>query len=102
MGDEVTIIGAGVIGCAIGWELARRGVKPTVIDGNGAVGHGSTAASCGIVRRFYSTPTMTAMGRWMRTTPLTPPPGTPTPMPTASAMPQRHHSALVFARRKAV
>ena len=50
-----------MIGCAIGWELAKRGAKPAVIDGNGEVGHGSTAASCGIVRRFYSTPTMTAM-----------------------------------------
>ncbi len=61
MVDEVAIIGAGVIGCAIGWELAKRGAKPVVIDGNGEVGHGSTSASCGIVRRFYSTPTMTAM-----------------------------------------
>jgi sarcosine oxidase subunit beta len=61
MGDDVAIIGAGVIGCAIGWELAKRGAKATVIDGNGQVGHGSTAASCGIVRRFYSTPTMTAL-----------------------------------------
>lgn len=61
MGNEVAIIGAGVIGCAVGWELQKRGASVTVIDGNGAVGHGSTAASCGIVRRFYSTPTMTAM-----------------------------------------
>ena len=27
MGDEVAIIGAGVIGCAIGWDLAKRGAK---------------------------------------------------------------------------
>lgn len=58
---QVAIIGGGVIGCSIALQLVRRGAAATVIDGNGEVGHGSTSASCGIVRRFYSTPTMTAM-----------------------------------------
>ncbi len=31
------------------------------MDKNGAAGHGSTSASCGIVRRFYSQPGMIAM-----------------------------------------
>jgi sarcosine oxidase subunit beta len=61
MGSEVSIIGGGVIGCAIGLELRRRGLDVTVLDKNGEVGHGSTSASCGIVRRFYSQPGMTAM-----------------------------------------
>ena len=59
--DDVTIIGAGVIGCSVALELARRGTSATVLDRNGDAGHGSTSASCGIVRRYYSTPTMTAM-----------------------------------------
>lgn len=58
---EIAVIGGGVIGCAVGLELRRRGAAATVIDRNGDVGHGSTSASCGIVRRFYSTPTMAAM-----------------------------------------
>ncbi|MAG58479.1 MAG: FAD-dependent oxidoreductase [Planctomycetes bacterium] len=58
---DVAVVGAGIVGCAIGLELARRGASCTVIDRNGEVGHGSTSASCGIVRRFYSTPTMIAM-----------------------------------------
>ena len=58
---DVAIIGAGVIGCSAGLELARRGFDAVVIDGNGDVGHGSTSASCGILRHFYSTPTMTGM-----------------------------------------
>jgi len=58
---RIAVIGAGVIGCSIALELARRGARPVVIDAEGEVGHGSTSASCGIVRRFYSTPTMTAM-----------------------------------------
>jgi NADPH-dependent 2,4-dienoyl-CoA reductase/sulfur reductase-like enzyme len=58
---RVAIIGGGILGCAIGWELVKRGIWATVLDKNGDVGHGSTSASCGIVRRFYSTPTMTGM-----------------------------------------
>ncbi len=61
MSSGVCIIGGGVIGCAIGLELRRRGFEVTVLDRNGEVGHGSTSSSCGIVRRFYSQPGMTAM-----------------------------------------
>jgi sarcosine oxidase subunit beta len=58
---RVAIIGGGVIGCAIALEARRRGFDVTVIDKLGAVGHGTTSASCGIVRRFYSQPGMIAM-----------------------------------------
>jgi len=58
---RVSIIGAGVVGCAVGLELRHRGHEVTVLDRNGEVGHGSTSASCGIVRRFYSQPGMVAM-----------------------------------------
>jgi len=58
---RVAIIGGGVIGCAIALEARRRGFEVTVIDRLGAVGHGTTSASCGIVRRFYSQPGMIAM-----------------------------------------
>jgi sarcosine oxidase subunit beta len=58
---RIAVIGAGVIGCSVALELRRNGAQPFVIDMNGEVGHGTTSASCGIVRRFYSTPTMTAM-----------------------------------------
>lgn len=57
----MAIIGGGVIGCAIALEARRRGFEVTVIDKLGAVGHGTTSASCGIVRRFYSQPGMIAM-----------------------------------------
>ena len=58
---RVSVIGAGVVGCAVGLELRRMGAEVTVVDRNGDVGHGSTSASCGIVRRFYSQPGMVAM-----------------------------------------
>jgi sarcosine oxidase subunit beta len=58
---RAVVIGAGVVGCSVGLELRRLGCDVTVIDRNGDVGHGSTSASCGIVRRFYSQPGMIAM-----------------------------------------
>jgi len=61
--SRVVVIGAGVVGCAVAWELTKNGADATVIDRHGDAGHGSTSASCGIVRRFYSTPTMTAMAQ---------------------------------------
>lgn len=61
MAKHVAIIGAGVIGCSVAVELRRLGFEVSVIDRNGEAGHGSTSASCGIVRRFYSQPGMVAM-----------------------------------------
>jgi sarcosine oxidase subunit beta len=61
MARHVAIVGAGVIGCSIGLELRRRGYDVSVIDRNGEVGHGTTSASCGVVRRYYSQPGMIAM-----------------------------------------
>jgi sarcosine oxidase subunit beta len=58
---KVAIIGGGVIGCAIALEGRRLGFDVAVIDKLGAVGHGTTSASCGIVRRFYAQPGMIAM-----------------------------------------
>ena len=61
MERHAAIIGAGVIGCSIALELRRVGFAVSVLDRNGEAGHGSTSASCGIVRRFYSQPGMIAM-----------------------------------------
>jgi glycine oxidase len=45
---KVTIVGAGVAGCAIAWELASRGATVQVVDPRG-VGKGATHASAGIL-----------------------------------------------------
>ncbi|MFQ5739922.1 MAG: NAD(P)/FAD-dependent oxidoreductase [Acidobacteriota bacterium] len=58
---RVSIIGGGIIGCAIALEARRLGFDVTVLERKGAVGHGSTSASCGIVRRFYSQAGMIAL-----------------------------------------
>ena len=44
----VTIIGAGIVGCAIAYELASHGVAVRVVDTRG-VGKGATQASAGIL-----------------------------------------------------
>jgi sarcosine oxidase, subunit beta len=52
---DAIIIGAGVIGTAIGLELARRGFKTVNVERHPAAGYGSTSSSCAIIRCFYST-----------------------------------------------
>lgn len=49
------VVGAGVIGSAIAYELARAGHDVVVVDRLGGPGHGSTSASSAIVRFNYST-----------------------------------------------
>ena len=43
---DAIIIGAGVIGAAIGYELARGGRRTLNIDKLPAAGYGSTSNSC--------------------------------------------------------
>jgi sarcosine oxidase subunit beta len=52
---DAIVIGAGVIGGAIGFELAKKGMKTLNLDKLPAAGYGSTGASCAIIRTFYST-----------------------------------------------
>jgi glycine oxidase len=48
---KVTIAGAGVIGCAIAYELAARGAHVRVLDSRGPAG-GATRASAGILAPY--------------------------------------------------
>jgi sarcosine oxidase subunit beta len=52
---DAIVIGAGVIGSAVGLELARKGYKTLNIDKLPAAGYGSTSGSCAIIRTYYST-----------------------------------------------
>ncbi len=47
---DAIIIGTGVIGAAIAFEMAKGGWKTLSLDRNAQVGHGSTAGSCAIIR----------------------------------------------------
>jgi sarcosine oxidase, subunit beta len=52
---DALVIGAGVIGAAVAYELARSGRSVIVVDKGPAVGAGSTSASASIIRFSYST-----------------------------------------------
>ena len=50
---QVVVVGAGIIGCAVAYELARGGARVRVIDRR-AVGQGATQASAGVLAPFLS------------------------------------------------
>ncbi|WP_050929871.1 NAD(P)/FAD-dependent oxidoreductase [Aestuariivita boseongensis] len=58
---DVIIIGTGVIGAAIAFEMSNAGWNTLSLDRNAQPGHGSTAGSCAIVRMHYSTYDGTAL-----------------------------------------
>jgi len=49
--SDIIVIGAGVVGCSIAYELARRGASVEIIDDR-AVGMGATQASAGVLAPF--------------------------------------------------
>ena len=53
--SDAIIIGAGVIGTAVAFEMAKNGWKTLSLDRNAQIGQGSTAGSCAIIRMHYST-----------------------------------------------
>lgn len=48
---NVTIVGAGIVGCAVAYELASRGARVRVVDPRGA-GQGATRASAGVLAPY--------------------------------------------------
>ena len=50
---DVIIIGAGIMGSAAAFELAKRGLKVALVDKKG-VGVGGTGQSSAIIRQHYS------------------------------------------------
>jgi sarcosine oxidase, subunit beta len=52
---DAVVIGTGVIGAAVAYELAKTGLRVVSVDRLGGVGSGSTSSSASIVRFHYST-----------------------------------------------
>ena len=48
---EIVVVGAGIVGCAIAYELSRRGAAVVVVDDR-APGLGATQASAGVLAPF--------------------------------------------------
>ena len=51
--SQVVVVGAGVIGCAVAHELARRGASVRVVDRRD-VGQGATQASAGVLAPYIT------------------------------------------------
>jgi sarcosine oxidase subunit beta len=60
---DVAIIGAGILGAAIGFELSKRGYRTLNVDKLPSSGYGPTSNSCAIVRGHYSSWEGVAMAR---------------------------------------
>lgn len=52
---DAIIIGAGIIGSCLAFEMSKRGWKTLNVDKLPAAGYGSTSFSCAIIRTHYST-----------------------------------------------
>ena len=51
---DAIIIGAGIIGAAIGYELSKKGLHTLNVEMLPAAGYGSTSNSRAIIRLYYS------------------------------------------------
>src|SRR5262249_40604918 len=54
---DAVIIGAGIMGCAIAYSLAKRGLTNVVVLERDAIGRGATADAAGGIRQQFSTET---------------------------------------------
>jgi glycine oxidase len=52
---DAIVIGAGIIGCAVGRELTRRGLRTAIVEARG-VGLGATQASAGVLAPHIEAP----------------------------------------------
>ena len=49
--SDIIVVGAGIVGCAIAYELASRGVSVEIVDER-PVGMGATQASAGVLAPY--------------------------------------------------
>lgn len=52
---DVAVVGGGIIGCSVAWQLATQGARVTVFDAR-HVGGGATYATAGVLAPFIETP----------------------------------------------
>jgi sarcosine oxidase subunit beta len=60
---DVVIVGAGIMGLALAWELARRGTTDVLVLERDYLNAGASGRNGGGVRAQWSTPTMIALAR---------------------------------------
>jgi len=63
-GKDIVIIGAGIIGLSIAWQIARRcNLKVLVLEKGAGIGEGSTGASSAVCRHRYTRTEMVHLAR---------------------------------------
>ncbi|MEO7851297.1 MAG: FAD-binding oxidoreductase [Rubrivivax sp.] len=60
---DVIVIGAGVVGTAVAWQLSLLGAGRVLVLDRGTIGSGTTAQSSGILRTHYSVPENVELAR---------------------------------------
>jgi glycine/D-amino acid oxidase-like deaminating enzyme len=60
---SVVVIGAGAVGMACAWQLAKRGVRDVVVLDKSGITHGSTWHAAGLVGQFRSREDLTRLMR---------------------------------------
>ena len=64
MSSRIIIIGAGIVGLSIAWQLKRRGHESvTVLEKGSGIGEGSTGASSAVCRYRYTALEMIRLSR---------------------------------------
>ncbi len=57
---EIVVVGSGIIGLGVAYELARRGARVTVLDAR-AAGRGASQASAGVLAPYIEAPAQGAL-----------------------------------------
>src|SRR6059036_2434994 len=52
--SDIIVVGAGIVGCSVAYELARRGASVEIVDER-PVGMGATQASAGVLAPYIET-----------------------------------------------
>lgn len=58
---NIVIVGAGAVGCAIAWQLARRGARDVLVLEKSGITHGSTWHAAGLVGQYRSREDLTRL-----------------------------------------
>jgi 4-methylaminobutanoate oxidase (formaldehyde-forming) len=66
--SEIVIIGGGVIGCSIAYQLARRGKTDVTVLERRRLTEGSTWHAAGLVGQLRSSSNLTRLMRWSTAT----------------------------------
>ncbi|MFM7966513.1 MAG: NAD(P)/FAD-dependent oxidoreductase, partial [Betaproteobacteria bacterium] len=61
---DVLVIGAGVIGLAIARELAQAGREVVILEGQSAIGTGTSSRNSGVIHAGIYYPTGSNKARW--------------------------------------